>query len=189
LEALGRPEEALAELERARTLDPLSRMINTGEGVALYYNRQYDASIVQLRRTLDLDPDFVMAHVGLGDSYLFKGMHAEAVAELETAVRLTGRRDWMDHLAYAYAVAGQPDRTREIVRELTERSRREHTPPPSTFPVVNMALGNANQALTSLERMVEDRSPAIVDLLSEPILDPLRSDPRFTRLLKRVGLE
>jgi adenylate cyclase len=188
LSTLGRTEEALAEAERARALDPLSRMINTTEGAVLSWSRRYDDAIAQLRRTLDLDPDFVQAHVALGLTYLYKGMHAEAVTELETVARLTGRRDFMDPLVYAYAAAGQQDRAHEIVRELTERSRREHTPPPSTFPLVSLALGDTDQALASLERMADERDPFLVLLLTDPLLEPLRTEPRFRRLLKRVGL-
>jgi eukaryotic-like serine/threonine-protein kinase len=189
LVSLGRSEEALAETRLARTLDPLSRIINTGEGDVLYYSRRYKDAIAQLRRTLDLDPDFVMAHVTLGLAYLAKGMHAEAVAELETAARLTARRQWVDLLAYAYAAAGQRDRVRAIVRELTELSRREHTPLPSTSPFINLALADTAQALASLERAVDRHEPWLVVLLAtDPLFDPLRSAPRFTRLLERVGL-
>jgi predicted Zn-dependent protease len=84
-------------------------MINTSEGDVLYYSRRYDEAIAQLRRTLDLDPDFVPAHVTLGETYLAKVMYAEAVAELETVARLPGGRDWVDLLAYAYtATAPRP---------------------------------------------------------------------------------
>jgi eukaryotic-like serine/threonine-protein kinase len=170
-------------------------MINTSEGDVLYYSRRYDEAIAQLRRTLDLDPDFVPAHVTLGETYLAKAMYAEAVAELETVARLTGGRDWVDLLAYAYALAGQPDRAREIVRELTERSRREHRHSrccertASTSAITSLALADTDQALASLERMADVHNPVLVFLLPQPLLDPLRSDPRFTRLLKRVGLE
>jgi tetratricopeptide (TPR) repeat protein len=188
LSSLGRLEEALAEAERAVTLDPLSRIIRVDKADVLLGSRRYDEAIAELRETLALDPDFVQAHIILGQTYLAKGMLAEAVTELETVARLSGRHAGLGRLACAYALSGQRDKARELIRELTERSRHEYVSP-YHFAIAYACLGDKEQALAWLERMADTREPSVPSLGTDPYWDPLRSDPRFTRLLKRVGLQ
>jgi TolB-like protein/Flp pilus assembly protein TadD len=188
LSLLGRHEEALAEIERARALDPLSRIIGSMKGVLLDLSRRHDEAIAQFRRTLELDPDFAHAHLGLGLAYLTKGMRAEGIAELETAVRLTGRRTYTGELAYAYAASGQRGRALALARELEDRSRREYVSP-VTVALAYTGLGDKDGAFRWLERAADLRDPGVLVLRVEPLFDPLRSDPRFTRLLTRVGLQ
>jgi len=186
LSGVGRPAEALAEMDRALALDPLSRVIATTRGSLLCQNRRYDDGIAQLRRTVDLHPDFPAAHLQLGRCYLVKGMQAEAVAELETGSRISG--DPYGHLAYAYAASGRRDRALQVVREITERSRREYVQPYGRA-VAYVGLDDKTQALTWLERAADARDPVLTwFLLTDPLLDPVRSDPRFKRLLTRMGL-
>jgi len=185
LNTVGRGAEALAEIDRALALDPLSRIVVATRGLLLYYSRRYDESISQLRETVDLNPDFSAAHRVLGLSYLAKGMHAKAVAELETAARLSQPSGF---LAYAYALSGRRDRALAIVRELEGRSQREYV---SMYglAIAHIGLGDREQAFAWLGRATDARDPeATASVLTDPFLDSVRSDPRFSQLLMRMGL-
>src|SRR5438552_19121533 len=105
-------------MDRAVALDPLSRVINVVRAGVLYQNGRNDESIAQLRRTLELDPDFPYTHMTLGQVYLTKGMHSEAVAELETAARAADPGYLQGVLAYAYAVSGRTDLAVAIIKNL-----------------------------------------------------------------------
>jgi serine/threonine-protein kinase len=186
LSVVGRLGEALTETERAHALDPLSRSISADKGMILYRGRRYDEAVRQFRQTLELDPDFAVAHDMLGSVYLAQGRPADAVAELETAVRLTNSSSYMADLLSAYAASGQWDRARALVRELLGRSHREYIPP-AVFAVAYTGLGNRTRAFAYLDSVVDNRD--IPGAAYDPFFDSLRSDPRFTQLLRRVGLE
>jgi tetratricopeptide (TPR) repeat protein len=185
----GRPVEALVEIDRALALDPLSRVISVVKGELLDWSRRYDEAIAQLRQALELDPDFAFTRSWLGVTYLAKGMRAEAVADLETAVRLGDRSYDVGLLAHAYAVSGQRDRALAMVRELTERVRHEYVAP-IAFALAYTGLGDMDEAFASLERAADARDPRLVTyLLDDPLFDTLRSDPRFTALVEKIGLK
>jgi len=189
LSSLGRFESALVEAERAVTLDPLSRVISADKAGVLMRGGKYDEAIAELRRTLDVDPGFMPAHNVLGWAYLVKRRYTEAVAQLDTTVRLSGGRTGMGRLAYAYGHLGQRERTLQIIGELSERSRHEYVTPFS-LAVAYLGADNKDRAIASLERGAQMRDPNVVSLLlTDPVLDPLRSDPRFGRLLLRIGLK
>jgi hypothetical protein len=103
-------------------------------------------------------------------------------------VRLDGRRTYTGYLAYAYAASGQRGRALALARELEERSRREYISP-VTVALAYTGLGDKDGAFRWLERAADLRDPGVLVLRVEPLFDPLRSDPRFTRLLTRVGLQ
>jgi serine/threonine-protein kinase len=186
LSVVGRLGEALRETERAHALDPLSRSISADKGMILYRGRRYDEAIRQYRQTLELDPDFAVAHDMLGSVYLAQGRPDSAVAELETAVRLTNSSSYMADLVSAYAASGQWDRARALVRELLGRSHREYVPP-AVFAVAYTGLGDRTRAFAYLNSVVDNHD--IPGSAYDPFFDSLRSDPRFTQLLRRVGLE
>jgi eukaryotic-like serine/threonine-protein kinase len=183
---VSRLDEALAEIERAGALDPLSRSISSDHGRILYVSRRYGEAIAQLRRTLDLDPDFAPAHDWLGVAYLAKGDTA-GVTEVEAAVRLTGRQEYLGDLAYAYAVSGRRARALGALRELAGLSRRQYTSP-NEFAVAYTGLGDRDQAFAWLGRAMDAHLSMIATMQVDPMFDPLRSDARFTQLLKRAGL-
>jgi tetratricopeptide (TPR) repeat protein len=188
LSLVGRVEEALAEADRAVALDPLSPIIRVDRASALIRGRRYDAAIDELRRTIQTDPDFGPAHNILGWAYLANGMMAEAVTELRTALRITEGRNGMGRLAQAYGLTGQLDSALAVIGRLAERSRREYVPP-YTIALGYAGLGDVDRALDWLERSAEVRDSNIaLYLLTDPLLDRLRPDPRFKRLLRRVGL-
>jgi tetratricopeptide (TPR) repeat protein len=188
-ESTGRFEEALREREIAHSLDPLSRVIATELGANLYELGRYDEAIAQLKRVLDLDPNFAFAHQRLAEVYLRKGMHAEAIAELERARDLGFRTQTLNEplFAYAYAASGNRARAAQIVGDLTIRAARGVVPP-YAVAVAYTGLGDKEQALAWLERAVATHDPDATGW-SSPLLDPLRADPRFARLVRRMGLE
>ena len=185
---MGRFPEATAEIEKSENLDPLSLIISSDFGWILFNERQYDSAIRQVRKTLDLDPNFASGHWTLGLAYGGKGMSSEAVAELQKAVNLSGGLPvCLAALGRAYALAGKREQAVEIVNALRDQSKRRYVLPDGMASIY-AALGENDQALAQLEKAYADRTDAIPLLKVDPRLDPLRADPRFTALLRRVGL-
>jgi tetratricopeptide (TPR) repeat protein len=187
LMAMGRFEEAAAEIKQAQQLDPLSLSINASAGLPFYWSRRYDEAIEEFRRTLELDLSFPLAHLLLGQAYAQKGMFDEAIVELSKARQLDGTPRARAILGYTLAVAGRRDEAAGILSELEELASQEYISP--YFRVlIYTALGQQDQALEWLEKAYEERSEWLVWLKVDPKLDRLRSDPRFTDLVRRVGL-
>ena len=179
--------EALVESSRADALDPLSRIIRTDHARILYVQRRYDDAIEQLRRTLELDPDFAVAHDWLGLTYLAKGEDTAGVTEVEAAVRLTGRQSYLGDLAYAYAVSGHRAHALGVLRELT-RARWQDIAP-HELAVAYTGLDDRDQAFVWLQRAVDAHSAIVSNLQVDPVFDRLRSDPRLTQLVTRARLK
>lgn len=188
LTTMGRMDEAIAELQSAHRLDPLSLIIPTGLGRVLYWARRWDEAAVQFRQTLELNPDFVVARAWLGSTYLQMGRVAEAVEELRAAAATAPRNPLVrTELARALARAGQQDDARALLQELRAEAETTYVSP-DFLALVHAGLGEAETALTLLERAYQDRATALVTLRIEPAFDPLRGDARFHDLLSRVGL-
>jgi tetratricopeptide (TPR) repeat protein len=135
-----------------------------------------------------MDPNFAPAHVCLSESYLHKGMYREAVAEMQKAIDLSGGSPvWVSRLGSVYAQAGRRDEAIKILNGLKSRSKREFVSP-AAFVLIYTALGDKDQAFVWLEKAYEERSGPIGLLKVTWQFDPLRSDPRFKDLLRRVGL-
>jgi serine/threonine protein kinase/Flp pilus assembly protein TadD len=184
----GRLDESLAEMKRAKDLDPLSPIIGTALGFVLYQLGRSDAAIEEQRRTLELDPDFARAHDRIGFALLQKGLHDEAIREAERAVQLDpGSSQYAGTLAYVLAASGERDRAVPHLRELQARARREYTSPYS-LALAHLALGQRDSAFAWLDRAAQARDPLLLRWLRSPVLAPLRSDARFTRLLRQMGL-
>jgi len=186
LALLRRYDEALAEMRKAQNLDPLSLVINADLAELLALAGSYDASIQQSLKTLELDPNFGLAHNHLGQAYLQKRMTAQAIDELKKAVALSaGGATCIANLARAYVAAGQRADAAGLLDDLKRRSSPLHSYA-SEIAVVYAALGDADQAMAWLNRGAEERfNPGV---LLRPGFDPLRADPRFADLIKRVGL-
>ncbi len=184
LSAMGRHAEAIAEAKRAQELDPLSLMINTVAGRCFYHARQYDQAIEQYRKALEIDPNFWVAHLFLGKTYGQKRMYEEAITELQKAGRVT--TEPRSVTAYIYAVSSRRGEAKKVVAELKELSKRRYVPP-YHIAVIYAGLGEKDQAFAWLQNAYEERDAWIAWLKVEPMLDNLRSDPRFADLLRRVG--
>ncbi len=186
LASLKRHDEAIAEIERAQELDPVSLIVHTEVGRHFYYARQYDRAIEQLRKAVEMDPNFARAHQYLGRTYVKEGMYEEAAAECQKAWQLDHTPRTLGFLGYAYAVSGKRGAAQKVIEELKGESKRRYVSP-YWIAVVYAGLGDTDGALEWLERLYEERSGFLIFLKVEPIFDSLRSDPRFTDLLRRAG--
>jgi TolB-like protein/DNA-binding winged helix-turn-helix (wHTH) protein/Tfp pilus assembly protein PilF len=186
LSLLGNYDEAIAEMRKAQDLDPLSLIINADLAELLVLAHSYDESIRQSRKTIEMDPSFAVAHNQLAQAYLQKHMNHEAVAELQKAAQLSGESPTvMANLARAYVATGKKSEAIKILNDLTKRSNATYSHA-SEIAVIYAALGDNDQAMNWLEKGYEERfNPGV---LLRPGLDPLRSDPRFQDLARRVGL-
>jgi DNA-binding winged helix-turn-helix (wHTH) protein/TolB-like protein/Flp pilus assembly protein TadD len=188
LAALGRFSEAIEEINRAKELDPLSLIINTDVGHILYFSRQYDQAIETYRRVLEMEPNFNVGHWRLGEAYEQKGMYDEAIAGYQKALSLSKNPTIEAWLGHAYAVSGKKAEAHKILGELKKIHKRD----PRWFyeiAIIYEGLGEREQAFEWLEKAQENKEEASLALLKvEPMLDSLRSDPRFNALLNRIGL-
>lgn len=180
---MGRSEEAITEAKRAREIDPLSPWNNAA--FVSFLARQYDNAIMESQKTLELDPNFAVAHMIIGLSYVQKKMPREGISELQKAKTNPDSRAL---IAYAYAVAGDTNEARKILEELAQLSKKKYVSP---FPIaaVYAAFGDRDEAFNQLEKAYAERSWAMGMLKVNPVFDSLRSDPRFTELIRRMNLE
>jgi tetratricopeptide (TPR) repeat protein len=186
LSALGRVDAAVASIRRARELDPLSLIIGTAVGRVHHFARQYDTAIEECRKTLEMDPAFAGAHLDLGLALLQKSMFSEAIGELSQALTLSaGRSIALAVLGYAYALAGDRAAGLQMLDQLHDRARR-YDISSLHMAYVHIGLGNVDRAFEWLEKSYQERAGLLVFLKVEPIFDPLRSDPRFAELLRRL---
>jgi tetratricopeptide (TPR) repeat protein len=188
LAAMGRLEEAMVEIRRAQELDPLSLIIKTDVGHILYFAQRFDDAIAQYQRVLHMDANFAVAHWRLGEAYIEKGMHQEAVAELNEASRL-GTEGPVGWLGYAHASAGRKHAAQRAVIELKGLQEPDGGHYRFQIAAIYTALGNHEEALAVLERTCEARdSGELVLIKVDPRLEKLRSHPRFVSLLSRMKL-
>jgi DNA-binding winged helix-turn-helix (wHTH) protein/TolB-like protein/lipoprotein NlpI len=188
LAAMARQEESFVQVRHAHELDPVSLDINTVVGRTFYLSRHYDESIDAYRKVIDLDPYWARAYIHLGTTYTAEGAYADAIREFGESERLAGADPYLDGLVgYAQARSGNTVKARELLEQLTRRSRRENVPAYS-IAIVYLGLGERDKALEWLDNASQDRSTYLVYAKTDPLLDPLRSDPRFAALLQRMGL-
>jgi len=188
LRDVGRFDDAVAEAERARALDPISPIINANLGDTYFYARRYDKAVAQHRETLGLAPDFGPAHLYLGAALERAGHFGEALAEIGRARSLVGDSAYgLAALGFTAARAGDPGRARATLRELIalqEVGRAQAV----DVALVAVGLGEREDALAWLQKAYERRD-ALNNLGVDPRFDALRDDARFSRLLRALGLE
>jgi serine/threonine protein kinase/tetratricopeptide (TPR) repeat protein len=189
LRDMGRFDEALTELERARELNPFSLAINTSLGYLYFFARQYDLAIAQCQKTLQLDPNFHWAHDVIALAYLQKGEFEEALGELQRAVVLSASSvDYKCHLAQAYAGAGMTAEAQNVLEELLQKEQTNHVPL-HEISLIYKALGQRDRALSFLER-ASDEQPSVVNASKmDPRWDSFRIDPLYTEVLEKIGIE
>lgn len=174
LRMMNRQEDAIAESDRALEIDPLSPIINVEAALPYYYRGENDKAAAQLLRTIDLDPYFASAHGHLCRVYNASGEYRRALQEC-LAAKALGDANWMEvDLADAYVHLGRPEKAREILRAVHNAE---------IYP----ALGDKQRALAELDRAVAAHEPTLVGMKVDPRLAPLRNEPRFQAMLRRIG--
>ena len=184
----GEIEAAVAEMKRATELAPYVPEFATGFVQTLYLARRYDQAIEQSRRTLELHPGSMWTHMLLGQLYLQKSRFHEAITEFEKVGTLApGDTVHLGFLGYAYALAGRKRQARKILETCKEPGK-QGLMPDLGFALVYVGLGEKDQAIDWLEKAFQQRENAVLILGVYPLFDPLRVEPRFQELLRRVGV-
>jgi eukaryotic-like serine/threonine-protein kinase len=188
LMTMGRHDEAITEIKHSQELDPLSLIINVAVGWSLYMGRRYDEAIEQLRRAVELERSYSVTHWILGLAYRKTGRYEMAITEGESGVALSGGIPLMRAaLAHTYGAANKTKEALEILESLTELAKQKYVAP-YFLAGIYVGIGENSHALECLERAYEEKSHWLVYLHMDPSMDPLRDDPHFQDLLRRVGL-
>ena len=187
LTTLGRSSEAVAEMKKAESLDPLSLIISDDLAEELLIARRYDEAMQQSRKTIDMDSSFAVGHYELGQIFVQKHAYDQAIAELLRAVELSGSSTTcISNLAFAYAVSGRTTEALKILDDLKKRSIHGGYSNAPEIALVYAGLNDKNQAMVWLEKAYQERfNPSI---LMRPAFDSLRAYPPFRDLLRRIGL-
>ena len=188
LSSLGRSDEALDVAKRALDLDPASPAVSHSLAVQLYLARKFDRAIEQAYDTLEMDGNFAISYVVLGEVYLSKGMYRDGLSALEKYSALSRRNATsLAFLGYSHARLGERKEALRMIEELKAASQQSFVP--ALFvALVYAGLEDKDQAFTWLEKAYEERFNRLAYLKVEALWDPLRSDPRFADLLRRVGI-
>jgi serine/threonine-protein kinase len=188
LMAMARFEEAQEELARGQILDPLSLSIGTGAGWVLYFMGKYDEAITQYERVLELDPDFIILPWFLGPAYVERGRYDDAIALYHHWLeRSKGYPGFRALLTYAYAKAGRLDEARDTFATL-EQQTHERRVPADFMALALTGLGEVDRAFEWLDRALEERCWTFALLKVDPPYRSLWPDPRFERLMQKIGL-
>lgn len=188
LTAQGHFEDAIFRMKRAEEIDPLSPIIKADLGTTYNTARDYDRALQQYQRALQLNPNFAAAYWWMGETYTMKGQFAEAIASLKKALDLSGRNTrMMADLAFTHAKAGNPTEARKLLDQIQTIAKQSYVSP-YELALVYIGLGEKDQAFSELNRAFDARPSDLLYLNVEPFIDGLRSDPRFTPLIRRVGL-
>lgn len=183
----ARHDEAVAEIQRARELDPLSTIIRTIEAVCYCQGGRYEEALEAASKALEMTPDFPLA-LGMSTcGYVGLGKHEQAFAVARQAFETTGGAGELADLIEVCYVAGRENEALELLAELESRLEREHVSA-TTIAGTYLVLGRNEQAMDWLERAYEEHAWSLI-FLRDRLYDPLRSDPRFRDLYRKVGLE
>jgi len=186
---VGRHEESIKEIKIAQELDPHSLIINANVGFLLYHARRYDQAIEHYRNRIEMDPGFMVLRYYLGMAYIQKGMYKDAVEEFQESMALSGENTvLLAMIGNVYAASGRKDEAMNIIDKLEELSKLEYGTP-SLKALIYAELGQKDKAFKWLEEAYKKSDIRLNYLKVDPLFDSLRSDPRFTELLKKIGLE
>jgi TolB-like protein/Tfp pilus assembly protein PilF len=184
----NRLSQALEENSRALDLDPVSPLFNTVRAEILYHERNFDAAIDQAGRTIEQYPTYPLAYIWLGSAYREKKMYAEALEQFSKGRRFSGDRPALIALyGHALAVSGDAAGARRALADLQQAAQSRYVSS-LYFAAIYMGLGEKSTALGWLDRAYQERNDRLVYLGVDPIADPLRSEPRFTQLLRKIGI-
>ena len=183
---MGRQAEAIARIKNGQELDPLSLIINVAGGWALYHARQYDEAIEQLRRTVELDPNYPITYWILGLLLRKTGHYELAIIEGKNGVKLSGGSPLMlAALAHTLGAAGRTRKASQILNDLTTLAKQKYVAP-YFFAGIHIGLGEIDRAIECLEKSYEEHSHWLIYLHTDPSMDALREDRRFQDLVRRM---
>jgi TolB-like protein/DNA-binding winged helix-turn-helix (wHTH) protein/Tfp pilus assembly protein PilF len=183
----GKEREGLAEVLRAHDLDPLSLVITVNTSFHYLYARKFDLALQHCQKALQMEPNFALAHFWLGRSYQAKGMYSQAITEFRRASQLQPQNPlFLSLLGNAYGTSGQKEEAQKILGKLKDTLAKQYVSP-VTLSLVYAGLDDRKQALDWAEKAFEEHAPLLTRLKMDPVLDRLRSEPRFQQLLQRVG--
>jgi serine/threonine protein kinase/Tfp pilus assembly protein PilF len=190
LSSLGRHEEALAEIKEALRLDPLNLKYNDNLGQEYSTGRQYDLALEQFKKVIEMDPNFASVHIDLANTCYEMHKYDLWIQESETGYRLAHQTEYeqvFQQVAKVYASSGLQPAIREWAKQLVDLSKRRYEDP-AFIGFIYAQAGDKDQAFAWLEKGFAEKSDAVQYLKSSPMMDPLRSDPRYGALLKRMGM-
>jgi TolB-like protein len=193
LSYFGRNDEALAQIDRAAELDPFFPGSKLHRGVVFFFFREYDRAIAELARTLELYPDYAAAHQYFGDVCAKKGMQHEAITQWCAAVNLEGQAGHARMLEQVFATAGFDAAVRTLAQrqleELDDKRRRGEYVPAAHYVYAHLRRGNIDEAFVWLPKMLSEPNWFALQFRVNPMLDPLRSDTRFDRIMESLALK
>lgn len=182
----GQHERELAEMKRAVELDPLSLVLHTNLGNAYMHNGRLDEAIAQFRKTIEMDGSFYFAQWSCGLALEVQGKIPQAVAQFEKAAGITDDPTVSGFLGHAYGIAGRKEDAHKILEKLLDLRKQRYTPA-YALASVYLGLGDRVEALNWLEQSYRDRDGnAIGPIRIDPLLKPLRDDPRFEALAEKI---
>jgi tetratricopeptide (TPR) repeat protein len=188
LEAIGRFDEAVAERDRCRELQPIVPLSIADVGYPLYYAGRYEEALIHYQKSLEIDPNFSWGHLWIGQVYVQQRQYDKAILEIKKALELSGgNARQMATLGHAYAVAGKRNEALKILDELQRQDVPRYVSP-FFIALIYAGLGENDQAFAWLEKAYEERHPYMILIKVEPVFRSLHSDPRFTNLTRRIGL-
>jgi serine/threonine protein kinase/tetratricopeptide (TPR) repeat protein len=189
LSAMGRHEESLRVVTSALSNDPLNLGLHLTVGRSLYFARRYEDSLVKLQATLEMEPRYVPTYWEIGRVYYLMGRYSDSAAIVEEGMRLTGRAPMLlMYAGAAYAMLGQRDAARGMLAELRAIAKQRYLSPLYESHIL-LALGDQEGRFKQIERAYELRSTWLIFSRVDAIWDPLREDPRYRELLKRLRLD
>jgi len=188
LRHMRRFDESVRESRKAQELDPISATLKAAAAGTLYCAGRYDEAIDELNRTFELDANYPIAHYWMARIHVQKARYEAAITEFERTISVFGKNpEMLAHLGYVYALSGRKEAAQKVLDELEELSTREYVP--SYYrAIVCVGLDRKDQAFEWLEKAYQEHDLNLIPLAVDPSLDSLRDDPRFTRLLKLIGL-
>jgi serine/threonine protein kinase/Flp pilus assembly protein TadD len=181
----GRHAEAVAEASRARELDPTSGTVCFQYARARLYARQYDEAVLAFQQCLDVNPNLWILHLFFGEAYEAQGLYPQALAELRKSQGPTLQATSV--IGHVYAISGNKAEAEKILAELQLRAKTAYLPA-TYIAKIYAGLGGKNQAFAWLEKAYTSHDPQIEFLGVEPLYDPLRGDPRYADLMRRINL-
>jgi len=185
----GRFDAGIAEVQEALKIEPLSPVINADLGLCYYYSRQYERALAQYEKTLELDKNYSLTHNWMGTTLVKLKRYDDAIAHFRLALEYSGgSQGSYALLAYAYGMAGRQAESQATLKQLQALAAKQYVSP-AYIAIAYIGLGDRDQVFRWANRCHEEHAALMVRLKVEPVVDSVRDDPRFPKLLESVGLK